>query len=116
MRPAAPIALALLCALASVAHGSTSAAADQPMFCGTVRWQSIINVAAERFELPSTWLRAVIQAESAGCTSLNGRPTTSRAGAIGLMQLMPMTWSRYQRRLGLGTDPYDPHDNILAGA
>lgn len=47
---------------------------------------------------------------------LGGRPIVSRAGAIGLMQLMPGTWSDMQKMLGLGDDPSDPHDNILAGA
>jgi hypothetical protein len=31
------------------------------------------------------------------------------------MQLMPATWDAMRRRLSLGNDPYDPHDNILAG-
>lgn len=35
---------------------------------------------------------------------------------MGLMQLMPTTWSQMSRRLKLGDDPYQPHDNILAGA
>src|SRR5690606_7307731 len=39
----------------------------------------------------------------------------SRAGAIGLMQLMPGTWAEMRARLGLGRDPDDPRDNILAG-
>ena len=47
---------------------------------------------------------------------LGGRPIVSRAGAIGLMQLMPGTWRDMQKMLGLGDDPNDPHDNILAGA
>jgi soluble lytic murein transglycosylase-like protein len=32
------------------------------------------------------------------------------------MQIMPETWSDLRRRYGLGTDPYDAHDNIIAGA
>ena len=32
------------------------------------------------------------------------------------MQIMPQTWAELRARYGLGTDPYDPHDNILAGA
>jgi soluble lytic murein transglycosylase-like protein len=56
-----------------------------------------------------------MRAESGGMTTLNGRPITSRAGAMGLMQLMPGTWSEMRRRLGLGGDPHDPRDNILAG-
>jgi Transglycosylase SLT domain len=40
----------------------------------------------------------------------------SSKGATGLMQIMPRTWAELRARHGLGTDPYDPHDNILAGA
>ena len=47
---------------------------------------------------------------------LDGRPITSRAGAMGLMQLMPETWAELRDRYALGSNPYDPHDNILAGA
>jgi len=34
---------------------------------------------------------------------------------MGLMQLMPMTWATMRARLNLGSNPYDPHDNIIAG-
>src|SRR3546814_15048025 len=57
-----------------------------------------------------------MRAESAGCTELDGRPITSPAGAMGLMQLMPETWAELRQRHGLGIDPYAPRDNILAGA
>lgn len=40
----------------------------------------------------------------------------SRKGAIGLMQLMPKTWAELRVRHRFGADPYDPRDNILAGA
>jgi hypothetical protein len=36
-------------------------------------------------------------------------------GAMGLMQIMPDTWADLRPRHGLGVDPFDPHDNILAG-
>ena len=91
-------------------------AADRPVVCGTERWQPIIAEAESRSGMPAQWLHAVIRAESAGCAFINGRPTTSGAGAMGLMQLMPTTWSRMSRRLKLGDDPYQPHDNIVAGA
>ena len=52
---------------------------------------------------------------SRGRTAQGGRPIRSSAGAIGLMQLMPGTWSNMRARLGLGVDPDDPRDNILAG-
>ena len=74
-----------------------------------------IAEASARFGVPEEWIRRVIRAESGGRTLLGGRPITSRAGAMGLMQLMPRTWREMRAAHGLGTDPYDPHDNILAG-
>jgi hypothetical protein len=35
---------------------------------------------------------------------------------MGLMQIMPDTWADLRGRHRLGADPYDPRDNILAGA
>lgn len=40
----------------------------------------------------------------------------SRAGAMGLMQIMPATWAGLRARYGLGPDPFDVRDNIMAGA
>ena len=40
----------------------------------------------------------------------------SSKGAMGLMQIMPKTWAELRARYGLGADPFDPRDNILAGA
>ncbi|MBB4955978.1 hypothetical protein H4S14_004021 [Agrobacterium vitis] len=70
-----------------------------------------IAEAAQRFELPAAWIRAVLRAESAG-----DRQAVSPKGAIGLMQIMPDTWGDLRVRHHLGSDPYDPHDNIIAGA
>jgi soluble lytic murein transglycosylase-like protein len=95
---------------------STIVAADHPVYCGTERWKTFIAEAATRFAIPQAWLRAVIRAESAGCESIDGHPITSSAGAMGLMQLMPTTWNEFQGRLHLGNNPFDPRDNILAGA
>jgi hypothetical protein len=58
----------------------------------------------------------VLRAESAGCAFTNGLPTISLSGAMGLMQLMPGTWEGLKNELQLGEDPFDPHDNIVAGA
>jgi soluble lytic murein transglycosylase-like protein len=80
------------------------------------RWRPIIAEASARFGVPETWIVRVMRAESAAMTTLDGRPITSRAGAMGLMQLMPGTWSEVRARLGLGADPHAPRDNILAGA
>jgi soluble lytic murein transglycosylase-like protein len=79
-------------------------------------WRPWIAQAAARFSIPQAWIEAVMAAESGGRTHLNGAPITSRAGAMGLMQLMPETYAQMARRHGLGSDPYDPRDNILAGA
>ena len=79
------------------------------------RWQDFIAEASRRFGVPEAWIRAVMQAESGGRTMLDGRPITSRAGAMGLMQVMPDTYEEMRRAHGLGSDPYDPRDNILAG-
>lgn len=90
--------------------------ADRMTYCGTARWQSIIAQAATRFELPERWLHAVIRAESGGCETIDGAPTVSSAGAMGLMQLMPDTWAEYRDKLQLRDDPHEPLDNILAGS
>ncbi|MBB2204444.1 transglycosylase SLT domain-containing protein [Gluconacetobacter takamatsuzukensis] len=78
-------------------------------------WRPYIADASTRFSVPQAWVRAVIQQESGGHEYLNGQPITSSAGAMGLMQLMPQTYADMQDQNGLGPDPYEPHDNILAG-
>jgi Transglycosylase SLT domain len=40
----------------------------------------------------------------------------SPKGALGLMQIMPRTYAGLRARYHLGSNPYDPRDNILAGA
>jgi Transglycosylase SLT domain len=80
------------------------------------RWAPLIAEAAKRFSIPEAWIRAVVRAESGGEIMLDGRPITSRVGAMGLMQIMPETYAELRRHFGFGSDPYDPHDNILAGA
>nr|WP_226633692.1 lytic transglycosylase domain-containing protein [Novosphingobium profundi] len=79
-------------------------------------WQREIAEAATRFELPESWIRKVMQAESGGHRTRDGRPIRSPKGAMGLMQIMPATWRALRAELGLGTDPDNPRDNILAGA
>ncbi|MCR5881293.1 transglycosylase SLT domain-containing protein [Phenylobacterium sp. J367] len=41
--------------------------------------------------------------------------TVSRADTIGLMQVMPGTYAELRARYGLGADPFDVRDNVLAG-
>jgi D-alanyl-D-alanine carboxypeptidase len=73
-------------------------------------WGPYIRQAAQRFDVPQQWIRAVIQQESAGEVQ-----ALSPAGAMGLMQLMPSTYEMLREEYGLGNDPFEPHDNILAG-
>jgi len=69
-----------------------------------------IAEASARFAIPAHWIRAVMQVESAGDPR-----AVSHAGAMGLMQVMPGTWAIMRQDNGLGADPFDPRDNILAG-
>lgn len=84
---------------------SVSAPAD------TDPYGAVIAEAVQRFDIPASWIRAVMGAESGGDTG-----AISSKGALGLMQIMPATWSDLRIRYGLGSDPFDVHDNILAGA
>lgn len=79
------------------------------------RWQPLVSEAASVFALPEAWVSAVMARESGGRLTLNGRPITSKAGAMGLMQVMPKTYADLRRQYALGADPYAPRDNILAG-
>lgn len=67
--------------------------------------------AARRFGIPEAWIWSVMRVESAGDPA-----ATSHAGAMGLMQVMPGTYAELRARYGLGPNPYDPRDSILAGA
>src|SRR5271165_846022 len=67
--------------------------------------------AAQRFRIPTSWIRAIMHAESR--EDVHAR---SAKGAMGLMQIMPPTWTELRAKHRLGVDPYDPRDNILAGA
>ncbi len=113
----------LLCALAACGGGgrprvvtSYSGPANYaPPGPPTDPWGPYIGQAASRFGVPQPWIRTVIHQESGGREYLHGQPITSDAGAMGLMQIMPATYSELAGRFGLGPDPYDPHDNIMAG-
>lgn len=78
-------------------------------------WGPYIDEASKRFDVPEGWIRSVIHQESGGHEFINGQFVTSVPGAMGLMQLMPPTYDDMRSQYGLGTDPYDPHDNIMAG-
>lgn len=109
-----PVRLALILSTGFLPNIATTALAQNaPVAQPSPRetYAGHIAEAAQRFELPAAWIRAVMTAES------NGDPRAiSPKGAIGLMQIMPETWGDLRIRHRLGSDPYDPHDNIIAGA
>lgn len=74
-------------------------------------FDAYVSEAATRANIPPAWITAVMRAESTGDVS-----AVSPKGAMGLMQIMPDTWRELRTMLNLGADPYDPRDNITAGA
>ncbi|MDF7674099.1 lytic transglycosylase domain-containing protein [Acetobacteraceae bacterium ESL0709] len=79
-------------------------------------WGPYIREASERFDVPDVWIRAVMKQESGGhLYDSNGGLITSAPGAMGLMQVMPPAYDDLRQQYNLGPDPYDPHDNIMAG-
>jgi len=81
------------------------------------RWDAIIGEASQRFHVPKAWIRAVMARESGGRTMLDhNRPMVSRAGAVGLMQVLPGTYEEMASEHKLGSNPFEPRDNIMAGA
>ena len=99
--------------LAGFASPGTVLAQDMPANRVAARhpYAGHVSEAAHRFGIPEAWIWAVMRVESAG-----RHTAVSRAGAMGLMQIMPGTWAQLCARHHLGSDPFDPRDNILAGA
>lgn len=80
------------------------------------RWDALITEASQRFHVPKAWIRAVMAHESGGRTMLGeDRPIVSRAGAVGLMQVLPETYDQMAQEHKLGANPFDARDNIMAG-
>src|SRR5882762_4612288 len=79
---------------------------DFLLLAKATQYDSIIEQAAVAAALEPNLLRAVIVVES----GFNSRAVSKR-GAVGLMQLMPATASRY----GV-SNPYDARQNVHAGA
>lgn len=103
----------LLSGLAVTTPTSGPAVAETPIVIrDPVRdpYAASIAEASVRFAIPEHWIRAVMQAESAGDPR-----AVSHAGAMGLMQVMPGTWTVLREDHSLGADPFDPRDNIIAG-
>jgi uncharacterized protein (DUF736 family) len=94
---------------ATARPASLAAAAPTLEAVGSI--EGHVAEAAQRFDLPASWIWAVMHVESAGDVR-----AVSRAGALGLMQIMPETWAYLRARYGLGADPFNAHDNVIAGA
>ncbi len=103
-------AVLILGALSAAAPIFAQSPGDTPTASSMSDIDRHIAEAAQRFSLPPYWIRAVIAVESAGDPR-----AVSRAGAMGLMQVMPGTWAELRAAHRLGADPFDPRDNILAG-
>ena len=111
------VGFALRCAVACTAAlgafavppacAATAPATDSPPH----PYAAPVAEAAQRFGIPELWIWRVMHAESRG-----NRGAVSRAGAMGLMQIMPPTWAMLTARHRLGDDPFDVRANILAGA
>jgi len=80
-------------------------------------WGPYVGEASTKFDVPERWIREVMHQESGGrLYGRGGDLITSGAGAMGLMQVMPGTYDELKARYSeLGSDPFDPHNNILAG-
>jgi hypothetical protein len=106
------VAIALLVCqiMASTVFASSACAQTATHSEAVDRFAKLIDSASGRFAVPAPWIRAVMQVESGG-----DEHAISPRGAMGLMQLMPATWAVLSVRYGLGLDPFDPRDNILAG-
>lgn len=104
------IAVALLVG-GGVACAEPIAAKPPSIGATTDHFATFVAEASRRFGIPASWIRAVMRAESLGDVR-----ALSPKGAMGLMQIMPATWAGLRLRYGVGADPYDAHDNIIAGA
>jgi hypothetical protein len=95
---------------AGLALWAGAAKAAQPTLSEPPAVTQAISEASQRFAVPEDWIRAIITVESGGKSK-----AVSPKGAMGLMQIMPATWGPLRLRYRLGADPYDVHDNIVAG-
>ncbi len=112
--PGMPLAAGIAIVLLIIACGAVAqpaAVTPSSIPVASDRFAAFVSEAARRFDVPAPLIRAIIRAESFGDVH-----ALSSKGAMGLMQIMPATWADMRARYGLGANPFDPHDNILAGA
>lgn len=114
--PSRPVlAFAIVAAAAAWTTTAPASRAQVPPVASAASLQvdpvsAAVAEASRRFGVPENWIRAVMRVESAG-----NRSAVSQAGAMGLMQVMPATYAGLRNRYGLGADPFDVRDNVLAG-
>jgi len=115
VRSAAPMVVILLVSGGAGsdgrAHAEPAVTAQPQNASAAGPYVNLVHEAARRFGVPASWISAVMVMESGGDVL-----ALSPQGAMGLMQIMPDTWVDLRTRHGLGADPYEPRDNILAGA
>ncbi len=91
----------------SIQFATTNAQAGLA-YAGVMQWQSLIQQAANAYNVPSGLIAAIMAVESGGNPN-----AVSPAGALGLMQVMPDQLTR----LGVTQDKWtDPASNIDAAA
>lgn len=106
-------AVAALAALSASVSQSGAQAPSPPAAVQSVAGDPVSGAVAEasrRFGVPEAWIWSVMRVESAGRVR-----AVSHAGAMGLMQVMPQTYAELRSRHGLGPDPFNVRDNVLAG-
>ena len=89
-----------------ISEGFVSTSEDFRPLPATIAYNDAIAEAAELYKIDPNLIRAIIRAES----EFNPY-AVSRAGAQGLMQLMPAVLDELNV-----LDPFDPRQNIFAGA
>ena len=104
------VSLAMLSSGAAHAEQGSSAT-RRPNALSPLPLAAFVTEASKRFGVPEHLIRAMMQVERGA-----KQRARSSKGAMGLMQIMPRTWTELRARYGFGADPFDPHDNILAGA
>lgn len=112
-RPMRRLLLLLLSGLSLTAAPTSSARAQTVAPAAAeanAPFAAFVAEASHRFGIPVRWIHALMRVESA-----NDLRAISPKGAMGLMQIMPGTWTYLRVRYRLGNDPFDPRDNIIAG-
>lgn len=108
---AASLAAVLFVPVGALAAPVGASVSEQGSLPGAFSLGAIVAEAAQRFGITQNWIWAVMRVESGGKTR-----AVSPKGAMGLMQIMPATWTKMTARYRLGGDPFDMRANVHAGA